>query len=156
MDKDKPTERPEKRPDNRNERMQNSAAMNQYKQVGVQAAAGNADPHTLIKMLIDGVIQRLNTAKMHMQQNNVPLKGENISKAISIIDGLRTSLDIEKGGEIAKNLESLYDYMQRQLLNANIENRAENIDEVLSLMNEIRSGWASIPQDVRDSKPHEG
>jgi len=147
MDKDKPTDR--KKP------MQNSAAMNQYKQVGVQAAIGNADPHTLIQMLIDGAIQRLNTAKMHMKQNNVSLKGENISKAISIIDGLRTSLDMEKGGDIAKNLESLYDYMQRQLLAANIGNKVENIDEVLSLMNEIRAGWTSIPQDVRNSKTQE-
>jgi len=135
--------------------MQNSAAMNQYKQVGVQAAVGNADPHTLIQMLIDGAIQRLNTAKMHMKQNNIPLKGESISKAISIIDGLRTSLDMEKGGDIAKNLESLYDYMQRQLLAANVDNKLENIDEVLSLMNEIRAGWVSIPQDVRNSKTQE-
>lgn len=155
MDKNKPTNRPKKGSQNRNVPMQNSAAMSQYKQVGVQAAVGNADPHTLIQMLIDGAIQRLNTAKMHMKQNNIPLKGENISKAISIIDGLRTSLDMEKGGEIAKNLESLYDYMQRQLLAANLDDKVENIDEVLSLMNEIRSGWASIPQDVRDSKPQE-
>jgi len=134
--------------------MQNSAAMNQYKQVGVQAAVGNADPHTLIQMLIDGTIQRLNTAKMHMQQNNVALKGENISKAISIIDGLRSSLDMKKGGEIAKNLESLYEYMQRQLLVANVDNKLENIEEVISLMNEIRSGWESIPQDIRNKTPH--
>ena len=132
--------------------MQNSAAMNQYKQVGVQAAVENADPHTLIQMLINGAIERLNTAKMHMQQNNVALKGESISRAISIIDGLRSSLDMEKGGEIAVNLESLYDYMQRQLLEANLKNKATNIDEVLSLMNEIRAGWSAIPQDVRNSK----
>jgi len=134
--------------------MQNSAAMNQYKQVGVQAAVGNADPHTLIQMLIDGTIQRLNTAKMHMQQNNVALKGENISKAISIIDGLRSSLDMKKGGEIAKNLESLYEYMQRQLLVANVDNKLENIEEVISLMNEIRSGWETIPQEIRNKTPH--
>jgi len=132
--------------------MQNSAAMNQYKQVGVQSAVGNADPHTLIQMLIDGAIQRLNTAKMHMKQNNVSLKGESLSKAISIIDGLRSSLDMKKGGEIATNLESLYEYMQRQLLVANVENKLENIEEVISLMNEIRSGWESIPQDIRNKK----
>jgi flagellar secretion chaperone FliS len=144
-----------KKPTDRKKHMQNSAAMNQYKQVGVQAAVGNADPHTLIQMLIDGAIQRLNTAKLCMKQNNIPLKGENIGKAISIIDGLRTSLDMEKGGEIAKNLESLYDYMQRQLLAANMENEIEKIDEVLSLMNEIRSGWTSIPQDARNTKSSE-
>jgi len=135
--------------------MQNSAAMNQYKQVGVQAAVGNADPHTLIQMLIDGAIERLNMAKMHMKQNNISKKGESISRAISIIDGLRASLDMEKGGEIATNLEALYDYMQRQLLAANLENKSENVDEVLSLMNEIRSGWTAIPQDVRNSKKTE-
>lgn len=134
--------------------MRNSAAMNQYKQVGVQNTAGNADPHTLIQMLIDGALERLNMAKLHMKQNNVPAKGENISRAISIIDGLRTSLDMKKGGEIAENLEALYDYMQRQLLMANMENKTENIDEVLSLLNEIRSGWQAIPQEVRKpSKP---
>ena len=155
MDKKKPTDGSEKKPKNRNMPMQNSAAMNQYKQVGVQAAVGNSDPHTLIQMLIDGAIERLNKAKLHMSQNNIPLKGESISKAISIIDGLRTSLDMEKGGEIAKNLESLYDYMQRQLLAANMDNKVENIEEVLSLMIEIRSGWASIPQDVRKTKAPE-
>jgi len=132
--------------------MRNSAAMNQYKQVGIQASVENADPHTLIQMLFDGAIERLNMAKMHMQQGNVALKGENISRAISIVDGLRTSLDMKKGGEIAENLEALYDYMQRQLLAANLENKLQNIDEVLSLIGEIRAGWMAIPQDVRNAK----
>jgi len=132
--------------------MHNSAAMNQYKQVNIQASVENSDPHTLIQMLFDGAIERMNMAKLHMKQDNVALKGENISRAISIIDGLRTSLDMKGGGEIAKNLEGLYDYMQRQLLAANLENKIENIDEVLSLIGEIRAGWMAIPQDVRNSK----
>ena len=147
MDKENPTDR--KKP------MQNSAAMNQYKQVDIRASVENADPHTLIQMLINGAIERLNIAKMHMQQNNIALKGENISSAISIIDGLRSSLDMKKGGEIAQNLEALYDYMQRQLLASNMSDKVENIDEVLALLNEIRAGWASIPQDVRNAKKPE-
>ncbi|TNF33533.1 MAG: flagellar export chaperone FliS [Gammaproteobacteria bacterium] len=129
--------------------MYNSAAMNQYKQIGTRAAVETADPHTLVKMLIDGAIERINSAKFFMQEGNVAQKGESISRAISIIDGLKTSLDMQQGGEIAQNLASLYDYMQRQLLQANLKNKAENLDEVLSLMNEIRSGWTAIPQDVR-------
>ena len=131
--------------------MHTSAAMNQYKQVSVQANVENADPHTLVQMLINGAIERINSAKLCMTQNNVAQKGENISKAISIIDGLKVSLDMEKGGEIAENLAALYDYMQRQLLAANVKNLPQNLDEVLSLMNEIRSGWMAIPQDVRNS-----
>ena len=131
--------------------MHNSAAMNQYKQVNIQASVENADPHTLIQMLFDGAIERLNMAKMHIKQNNVAQRGESISRAISIIDGLRSSLDMEKGGELAQNLEALYDYMQRQLLKANLENDIKIIDEVLSLVGEIRSGWMAIPQDVRNT-----
>ena len=129
--------------------MYNSAAMNQYKQIGTKAAIETADPHTLVKMLIEGAIERINSAKLFMHEKNIAQKGESISRAISIIDGLKVSLDMEHGGEIAENLSSLYDYMQRQLLAANAKNKAENLDEVLSLLNEIRSGWSAIPQETR-------
>jgi flagellar secretion chaperone FliS len=131
--------------------MYNATAMNQYKQVGTQAAIETADPHTLIKMLIDGAIERINKAKYFMVEKDVARKGESISRAISIIDGLKVSLDTERGGKLAENLAGLYDYMQRQLLAANVQNKSENLDEVLSLLNEIRSGWAAIPDDVRKS-----
>ena len=131
--------------------MQNSAAMNQYKQVGGQMAIESADPHTLIQMLIDGAIERIIKAKLCMEHNDLAKKGELISKAISIIDGLKVSLDMNAGGDIADNLASLYDYMQRQLLQANLNNETANLDEVVALMNEIRSGWMAIPQDVRDA-----
>lgn len=135
--------------------MQTSAALNQYKKMGTHVAAESADPHQLIQMLLDGAIERINAAKFHIQNNDKRQQGEQISKAISILDGLKVSLDMEKGGEIAANLESLYDYMQRQLLMANVENKTENLDEVLSLLNEVRSGWAQIPQDIRKShKPN--
>lgn len=132
--------------------MHNSAAMNQYKQVGTQAAVESADPHTLIQMLINGAIERINSAKLCMQQEKTAAKGENISKAISIIDGLKVSLDMKTGGEIANNLASLYDYMQRQLVQANAYNELQYLDEVLSLLNEIRAGWMAIPQDLRSTQ----
>lgn len=135
--------------------MHTSAALNQYKKMGTHVAAESADPHELIQMLLDGAVERINRAKYHIQNNEVKEKGEQISKTISILDGLKVSLDMEKGGEIAANLEALYDYMQRQLLMANVENKPENLDEVLSLLNEIRTGWAQIPQDIRKShKPN--
>lgn len=135
----------------RKDAMYNSTAMNQYKQVGTQVAIETADPHTLVKMLIDGAIERINKAKYFMLEKDVASKGESISRAISIIDGLKVSLDTERGDKIAANLAELYDYMQRQLLAANLRNKSENLDEVLSLLNEIRSGWAAIPDDVRKS-----
>jgi len=130
--------------------MNHSAAMNQYKQVGVKGSVETASPHVLVQMLIDGAIERLNKAKYHMVQKNIAQKGESISKAITIVDGLKVSLDNEKGGEIAKNLGDLYDYMQTRLLQANLNNEEAGIDEVVSLLNEIRSGWTSIPQEIRN------
>ena len=130
--------------------MNYSAAMNQYKQVGVKGSVENASPHALIQMLIDGAAEAINKARFFMQQNDLARKGESISKVISIIDGLKVSLDFEKGGEIAKNLSDLYNYMQVQLMKANLDNDEKLLDEVLSLLNEIRSGWAAIPQDIRN------
>lgn len=129
--------------------MHNSVAMNQYKQVGTKVAVDVADPHHLIQMLLDGALEKINSAKYQMLQKNVAKKGEDVSKAISIIDGLITSLDMEKGGEIAENLFSLYDYMQRKLLEANMSNNMDLLDEVAALLNEVKAGWAAIPQDVR-------
>lgn len=136
--------------------MYNTAALNEYKQVNTKAAVESADPYTLIKMLIDGALERVNIAKLNMSQGDVVHKGENISRAISIIDGLKISLDMKDGGEIAQNLASLYDYMQRKLLEANLHNKVENLDEVLSLINEIKAGWQAIPQDVRNGYAPKG
>jgi len=133
--------------------MQHSSAMNQYnqnKQMGTNSAVETADPHTLIQMLLNGATERINSAKLYMSQKKVAQKGESISKAISIIDGLRVSLDMKAEGEIAENLASLYEYMGRQLMQANMNDDPAKLDEVLALLNEVRSGWMAIPQNVRD------
>ena len=131
--------------------MYKASAMNEYKQVGTKVAAETADPHTLIQMLMNGFIEKINLAKFHMNNENLAAKGESISRSISILDGLKVSLDMEKGGEIASNLSSLYDYMQKKLLLSNLNNDISELDEVISLMNEIREGWDAIPQTARQA-----
>jgi flagellar protein FliS len=122
-------------------------AMNQYKQVGTRINADNATPHQLIVMLFDGALERIAVAKGAMQRKDVQEKGQKIGRAIAIIDGLRASLDKEKGGEIAKNLDDLYDYMQRRLFEANSTDNPGFLDEVTDLIKEIKSAWDSIPMD---------
>jgi flagellar protein FliS len=80
-----------------------------------------------------------------MQRGNIAEKGANISWAISIIEGMRASLDLDAGGDIARNLNDLYDYMGRRLLEANMRNDAKALDEVMSLLREIKTGWDAIP-----------
>lgn len=120
------------------------SVLNEYKQVGVQNNVTDASPHRLVQMLMEGALERISTAKGHMQRNRFAEKSRFISSAISIIDGLRSSLDFEKGGEIAANLEALYDYMNRRLLEANVSNNTDFLDEVHSLLSEIKSGWDAI------------
>ena len=127
------------------------SVLNQYRQVGVQGGVTEASPHRLVQMLMEGALDRINTAKGNMSRNEFVDKGRHISSAISIIDGLKSSLDQEKGGEIARNLDALYDYMNRRLLEANVNNSIDMLSEVQSLLTEIKSGWDAIPEDVKQA-----
>jgi flagellar protein FliS len=124
------------------------SALNQYQKVGNQSTAAFANPHRLIQMLMEGALEKISTAKGFMQQKNIAKKGEYIGWAISIIEGLRVSLDFEKGGEISENLNALYNYMERRLSTANAKNSVEMLDEVFSLLSEIKEGWDAIPQAI--------
>ena len=129
---------------------------NAYAKVGMETGVIAANPHKLIVMLFEGAQVALNSALQHMQAGNVPEKGKAITKAIMIIDnGLRASLDKSVGGQIAVNLDSLYEYMSNRLLVANLNNQPEIIQEVLTLLHDIKSAWEEIaPQsDAHTSAP---
>ncbi|HZJ93756.1 MAG TPA: flagellar export chaperone FliS [Thiopseudomonas sp.] len=119
-------------------------AMRQYQSVNTQAQAISADPHRLIQMLIEGGLTRLAQARGAMQRDQTALKGELIGKAIAIVGGLRQGLDVEKGGELATNLDSLYEYMTTRLMEANLKNDPAIIEEVSELLREVKSGWDAI------------
>ena len=125
--------------------------LNQYRQVGTQSGVASASPHRLIQMLMEGALEKINLAKGYMQRGEIALKGSHISWAISIIDGLRMSLDIEAGGEIAQNLDDLYDYMGRRLVEANLDNDEAMLDEVAGLLLEIKSAWDTVPELVQST-----
>ncbi len=124
------------------------SALKEYGKVSVQSGASYASPHRLITMLLDGALEKISAAKGFMQRGEIANKGNYISWAISIIEGLRLSLDGEKGGEIADNLNRLYDYMERRLVQANANNSEEMLDEVSELLVTIKSAWEEIPQEL--------
>ena len=126
-----------------------------YNKVSATSGVEDADPHMLIQMLIDGAIEKTNKAKYFMAEKKIDKKGEHVSWAISIISGLQASLDSAKGGEIAANLDNLYEYCTRTLIEANSENNIEKLDSVLKVMNEIREGWSGIREQALtlNSKP---
>ncbi|AHK79444.1 flagellar protein FliS [Ectothiorhodospira haloalkaliphila] len=126
--------------------------INQYQQVGASGAAF-ADPHRLIEMLLDGGVDRLAQAKGAIARGDRRGKVKLIDKAFNIIGGLRGGLDMDRGGDIARNLDDLYDYMQRRLTLANAHDDVEGLDEVISLLNEVREGWKAIPVEARKAAP---
>ena len=124
------------------------AALKQYQTVNTQAQVFDASPHRLIQMLMEGGLSRLAQAKGAMERGQVALKGELLGKAIAIIGGLREGLDLRQGGELAANLDSLYEYMIRRLLEANRSNDIAALDEVSSLLREVKSGWDGIANQI--------
>jgi flagellar protein FliS len=119
-------------------------AMRQYQTVNTQAQAVDASPHRLIQMLMEGGLTRIAQARGAMERQQTALKGELIGKAISIVGGLREGLDLQKGGELAANLDNLYQYMLSRLLEANVKNDAVMLDEVAGLLRNVKSGWDVI------------
>jgi flagellar secretion chaperone FliS len=123
--------------------------VNAYAKVGLETGIAAASPHKLITMLYDGAIVALINAGNHMKAGNIEGKGKAISHAIQIIDnGLKASLDKEVGGEIAKNLDALYEYMTARLLTANLQNQVEIVDEVRGLLTDLRDTWKQIGDEV--------
>lgn len=122
------------------------AALKQYQTVNTQAQAMEASPHRLIQMLMEGGLTRLAQARGAMERDQTALKGELIGKTIGIIGGLREGLNLEQGGEVAANLDNLYEYMVARLLEANLKNEAAPLDEVAGLLRNVKTGWDAIGQ----------
>ena len=119
-----------------------------YKTIAVEANVSTADPHTLILLLFEGAEVAIHQAKGRMQENDIPAKGMAISRAIEIVaNGLRASLDPKAGGEIAQQLDALYDYVVHRLLWANLKNDSAALDECLHLLGEIHSAWKQISHE---------
>jgi flagellar protein FliS len=128
--------------------------VNAYANVGLETGVASASPLKLIIMLYDGALAALLGAKVNMAAGNIAAKGSAISKAITIIDnGLRASLDKTAGGEIADNLDALYDYMTRRLLQANLQNDVGIVEEIHRLLADLRSAWVAIGDKAEPPAP---
>ncbi|MFK8029909.1 MAG: flagellar export chaperone FliS [Gammaproteobacteria bacterium] len=119
-------------------------ALDTYRATRVPMADDDTDPHRLIDMLMERALARIAIAKGHMLRGDIAEKGAHVGGAMAIIDGLRAFLDHEAGGEISVNLDNLYEYMSRRLVEANMRDDVEILDEVSALMREIRGAWVAI------------
>lgn len=130
--------------------MYTNKAVNQYAAVNKQTGVEGANPHQLIQMLYEGAIDNMAKAKGCMERKDFAGKGDTLGRAINIIGGLQSFLDKDKGGEVAENLDALYDYMSRRLFEASMENDISIVDEIIGLVREIKTGWEGIKEEATE------
>ncbi|WP_094752389.1 flagellar export chaperone FliS [Psychromonas sp. CD1] len=108
-----------------------------------------ADPHTLISLIMQHILGNLAAAKGALDRKDIENKNKLLGKVMGLIGELQDSLDMEKGGEISRHLYDLYAYMISQVTKANIKNDSSFLTEVGTLINEIKSAWDAIPANIR-------
>ena len=127
-----------------------NSPVKQYHQLDIETSVEAASPHQIIDMLFGGARDRIQQAQGYMLRNDQAGKAKSINACVEILSGLQASLDHDKGGDIAANLESLYDYMQRRLFRANADNDVAALVEVGDLLATLRSAWKAIEPNPSD------
>ncbi|MBL1378405.1 flagellar export chaperone FliS [Zobellella iuensis] len=120
-----------------------------YKSVALDSQKTIATPYQVVKMLLAGALERLAKARVAIEQENFTERGELLSTTLMILAELRLALDHEAGGEIADNLEGLYEFMMNELVKANSENDIERLEVVSGLLREIKDSWDAIPVEFQ-------
>lgn len=128
-------------------------AIESYGAIQITSRITDANGAQLILMLFDGLIDNIVDAKRYMAQRDIPKKSAHIARASRIILGLQSTLNFERGGELALNLDDLYSYFLRRLTQANAQNNLETLDEVYRLVGQIRSAWMQLPGCTAPSAP---
>jgi flagellar secretion chaperone FliS len=126
-----------------------ASGLDSYRNVNAYGHLADATPYQVVQLMLDALLSRIAEATGHLERGETAAKGEKISKALGIIEALLLGLDMQRGGDIALNLERLYDYASRTLLKANLENRVDLLKEVSSLLREIKLGWDGIAAEAR-------
>ena len=119
-------------------------AIQQYAQIDLQSRVESASPERLIQLMMERALLKMGLARAQIEDGEIESKGNNISDAISIINGLQASLNHKADRRLAENFDALYAYMMRRLLVANLSNDVAILDEVAGLLGELKEAWDAI------------
>ena len=133
-----------------------SSRLAAYQMVATHGGVAAADPHRLVLMLMDGALSRFAQARGCAERGEKAEKCQHLQRALAIVGELRASVDRDSGGALAVNLDSLYDYLSRQLLRAHAVDDPSLLDHCSALVHEIRSAWIAIPPSARNVRQAAG
>jgi flagellar protein FliS len=120
-----------------------------YQRVGTETGISSASPHQLVNLLFDALLQAMGSARAAMARGDIAVKGAQIGKAVRIIDeGLKSVLNVEKGGDIAANLKGLYGYCVIRLTEANLRNDDAALADVIRVIEPLAYAWKQIGGQV--------
>jgi len=120
----------------------NTAAASRYRQTEVLTTSGVQ----LVVLLYDSAIQAIELASDGIVRQHQPDKARFLGRAVGIVSELSSVLDLERGGEIAKSLYRLYDYMLSEFTQANLHNDACHLDGPLRCLKEMRGAWHTLAE----------
>lgn len=131
----------------------NSRALSTYKELSAHTSITEASPVELIILMYKSVIDHLRLAQQAIEQGRE--SADDVSKCLELIQkGLMAALDYEKGGEIAKNLGSLYDWAIREILTSRLKNNPEMLTAVIEVFRNLESAWVEIHMIREAKEPH--
>jgi flagellar protein FliS len=124
--------------------MAGNQGANHYKQMAIKTA----NRGQLLLMLYEAAIQNVKKASLAIDKKDMAAKGMAIGKAHDIVNELMNTLDFEVGGEIARDLERLYNFMAEHLVKANIENSKDSLHTVQKLLETLLGAWREAVDQV--------
>ena len=107
------------------------------------------DPVALVRLLYQGAISAVQDARRHLSEGEIQARSSAVNRSMEILIELTSSLDRERGGELALRLAQLYDYMRSRLLDANVQQSDEPLAEVLSLLATLAEAWQAVESQSR-------
>lgn len=132
----------------------NNRATNAYRNVGLQTRAPQHDQYELVVMMFESVLESIARARGAIEAADTAAKVQHIGKAVRVVqEGLRTSLDLDNGGELAANLANLYDYSVMRMTQANASNDVHALEEVSQLIKPLAEAWRQMRADTTQQNP---